>query len=98
MNIFDQSASPKPTSCEIALSPQVTALVSPLAPSCPGYRYNAEEQTWGADEVFPKWKAKYPEPPDVLGVTRVYEKHIDMPIMAAIKVRVLPSADLWDGM
>lgn len=53
----------------------------------PGYRYNAAEDTWVAEEVFPKWKDKYPEPPDLLGVTRVYEKHVDTPVMGAVQVR-----------
>lgn len=53
----------------------------------PGYRYNADEETWEAEEVFPKWKDRYPEPPDLLGVTRVYEKHIDKPVMSAVQVR-----------
>lgn len=36
----------------------------------------------------------YPEPPDVLGVSRVYEKDVDAPVMAAIQVR---AAMGWNG-
>eukprot|EP00904_Undaria_pinnatifida_P004101 jgi/Undpi1/13692/HiC_scaffold_9.g03346.m1 len=61
---------------------------------CLGYRYNAAEDTWVAEEVFPKWKDKYPEPPDLLGVTRVYEKHVDTPVMGAVQalIRTIPLA------
>lgn len=37
--------------------------------------------------MFPRWEAMYPEPPDLLGVTRVYEKSIDKPVLKAVQVR-----------
>jgi hypothetical protein len=45
-----------------------------------GYRYNAEQEGWDASAVFPKWAAKYPQPPDLVGVTRTYTREIDEPV------------------
>lgn len=53
---------------------------------CPGYRYDAGEEAWKAVKVFPRWEAMYPEPPDLLGVTRVYEKSVDKPVLKAVQV------------
>jgi hypothetical protein len=39
-----------------------------------GYRYVPSEGRWDNTHVFPKWRAKYPEPPDLVGITRIYEK------------------------
>lgn len=40
---------------------------------CLGYIYDSEEAQFKlSDKVFPKWALKYPTPPDVIGVTRVY--------------------------
>lgn len=52
----------------------------------PGYRYDVERQGWLADSVFPKWKERFPEPPDLVGVTRIYEKEVDMVVMRAVQV------------
>lgn len=46
-----------------------------------GYRLVNEE--WTADQVFPKWKEKYPTPPDLIGMQRVYEPEIDKPSLKA---------------
>ena len=40
-------------------------------------------EVWTPDEVFPNWKKNYPQPPDVLGVTRKYDPKIDAPVKAA---------------
>lgn len=40
-------------------------------------------EVWTPDEVFPNWKKNYPEPPDVIGVTRKYDPKIDAPVKAA---------------
>ena len=32
------------------------------------------------DKVFPKWKSKYPSPPDVIGITRIYDPKVDKPV------------------
>lgn len=42
--------------------------------STPGYRYVPTEGRWDNSKVYPKWRARYPEPPDLVGVTRIYEK------------------------
>ncbi len=39
-----------------------------------GYRYVTNEGRWDNSKVYPKWRARYPEPPDLVGVTRIYEK------------------------
>lgn len=44
---------------------------------CLGYTYDAESNAWTNANVFPKWKAKFPEPPDMIGVTRKYDPDTD---------------------
>ena len=39
--------------------------------------------TYSNDNVFPKWREKYPEPPDVIGVKRNYTYAIDRPSQKA---------------
>ena len=46
-----------------------------------GYRFDAEANQWTAAEVFPKWKERFPEPPDVIGMKRVYSKEVDGPCL-----------------
>jgi hypothetical protein len=48
---------------------------------CLGYRFDAEAQEWTTAEVFPKWKERYPTPPDVVGMQRMYSKDIDGPCL-----------------
>ena len=48
----------------------------PTYPLLPGYRYIPTEGRWDSSKVFPKWAARYPEPPDLVGVTRIYEKYV----------------------
>ena len=40
-------------------------------------------EVWAAENVFPKWAAAYPQPPDVIGVTRKYFPEVDAPVKAA---------------
>lgn len=54
-----------------------------LAWKCLGYRYVPTEGRWDNSNVFPKWRARYPEPPDLVGVTRIYEKEVDAPVKRA---------------
>ena len=55
-----------------------------LAWKCLGYRYNiATQQFESSDHVFPKWQAKYPQPPDVIGVKRLYSEDVDKPVRQA---------------
>ena len=32
---------------------------------------------WNSDQVFPKWKDKFPTPPDLIGMQRIYTKEVD---------------------
>ncbi len=51
--------------------------VNTLVWKCLGYRFDPENEEWSAPEVFPKWKERYPTPPDVIGMQRIYTKEID---------------------
>ena len=49
-----------------------------LAWKCLGYQYDAALDKFVlTPNVFPKWAAKYPEPPDLIGVTRNYMPEVD---------------------
>ena len=51
--------------------------VNTLVWKCLGYRFDSEKQEWTAPEVFPKWRERYPTPPDVIGMQRIYTKEVD---------------------
>jgi hypothetical protein len=38
---------------------------------------------WSNEEVFPKWRERYPEPPDFIGMRRIYSKEIDQTSLRA---------------
>merc|ERR1712232_1449999 len=44
--------------------------------------------SWGNEDVFPKWREKYPTPPDLIGVTRVYLTDVDKPVLKANQAMV----------
>ena len=48
-----------------------------------GYRFDAEKEEWTAEEVFPKWREKYPTPPDLIGMQRIYSPEVDKPSLKA---------------
>jgi len=52
---------------------------------CLGYSYSGDEKggKWNSDKVFPKWKAKFPTPPDLIGVTRRYDPETDKEVRNA---------------
>ena len=50
-----------------------------------GYRYDAVTGKYDASAVFPKWAKKYPQPPDLIGVTRTYEREVDEPVLRAVQ-------------
>lgn len=50
---------------------------------CLGYRYDNVTETWNNEEVFPRWKEKYPLPPDLIGVERIYDPQVDQPVRDA---------------
>jgi hypothetical protein len=49
--------------------------VNTLVWKCLGYRF--ENGTWNNSKCFPNWKEKYPDPPDLIGMQRIYEPEID---------------------
>ena len=55
--------------------------VNELVWRCLGYKRTSEG--WNSDDVFPKWRAKYPQPPDLVGVTRTYSKDVDEVVLRA---------------
>lgn len=50
---------------------------------CLGYEYDEATQAYTSENVFPKWKASFPHPPDIIGVTRKYDPIIDKPVRDA---------------
>jgi len=51
---------------------------------CLGYVYDKESDIYTSENVFPKWKEKYPNPPDLIGVTREYaDPSVDKPVRDA---------------
>lgn len=55
--------------------------VNTLVWKCLGYRFDFEDEEWTPNEVFPKWKDRFPTPPDVVGMQRIYSKDIDGPCL-----------------
>lgn len=55
--------------------------VNALVWKCLGYRKT--ETSYENRDVFPKWRDKYPTPPDLVGVSRIYEKQVDEPVLRA---------------
>lgn len=53
--------------------------VNTLVWKCLGYRFDVEKEEWTNEEVFPKWKEKFPSPPDLIGMQRIYSKEVDNP-------------------
>ena len=54
-----------------------------LAWKCLGYVYDKQTDSWNSDNVFPKWKAQYPTPVDLIGITRNYDPVVDKPVRNA---------------
>ena len=60
--------------------------VNRLVWKCLGYRRAEgapDDAPWENDAVFPKWRARFPQPPDLVGVTRVYSPDVDEPVLRA---------------
>jgi Domain of unknown function (DUF1823) len=49
--------------------------VNTLCWKCLGYRF--VDGDWTSAECFPKWKERFPCPPDLLGMQRIYEREVD---------------------
>ena len=66
--------------------------VNTLMWKCLGYRFDAEKEEWTPEEVFPNWQERYPTPPDMIGMRRIYSKEIDQPSLKANQsiVRSIP--------
>ena len=66
--------------------------VNTLVWKCLGYRFNEEEDKWEPTEVFPNWKERFPDPPDFIGMQRVYSKEVDQPSLRSNQalVRSIP--------
>jgi Domain of unknown function (DUF1823) len=55
-----------------------------LAWKCLGYKFEESSNKFVlSPEVFPKWAAKYPEAPDLIGIARNYSPEIDKPVRDA---------------
>eukprot|EP01039_Chlorochromonas_danica_P001173 gene1173-1280_t len=50
---------------------------------CLGYQYDSASDTYKNENVFPRWRQRFPTPPDVIGVKRVYMPEIDRPVRDA---------------
>jgi hypothetical protein len=76
---------------KIVLSQIPDEEVNRLVWECLGYTKSIDmdaetlevKEVWSPENVFPKWAAAYPEPPDVIGVTRKYFPEVDAPVKAA---------------
>lgn len=60
---------------------------------CLGYRFDEENEEWTPEEVFPKWKERFPDPPDLIGMKRVYSREVDQPSLRSNQalVRSIPA-------
>ena len=55
-----------------------------LAWKCLGYKFEETSNKFVlSPEVFPKWAAKYPEAPDLIGIARNYSPEVDKPVRDA---------------
>lgn len=68
----------------IVLSETTDAETNELVWKYLGYK-RATDGSWDASDVFPNWAARYPEPPDLLGVTRTYTRQVDEPVLRAVQ-------------
>ena len=66
--------------------------VNTLIWKCLGYRFDETLQSWKNDNVFPNWRERYPTPPDLIGMRRIYEKEVDQPSLRSNQslVRSIP--------
>jgi len=50
-----------------------------------GYSFDEQTGSWDTSAVFPNWRANYPTPPDLVGVTRTYTREVDEPVLRAVQ-------------
>ncbi|CAM9274022.1 unnamed protein product [Choristocarpus tenellus] len=60
-------------------------MVNNLAWRCLGYRCDPATGVWTNSEVFPKWKIRFPNPPDFMGVTGDHSRAVDLPVKQAVQ-------------
>mmetsp|Transcript_11689 Transcript_11689/g.30457 ORF Transcript_11689/g.30457 Transcript_11689/m.30457 type:complete len:227 (-) Transcript_11689:191-871(-) len=53
-----------------------------LAWRCLGYMPRGDG-SWDSSTAFAKWRDKFPQPPDLIGITRDYSRAVDEPVMRA---------------
>ena len=68
----------------IVLSETTDAEVNELVWKYLGY-VRAADGSWDASGVFPNWAARFPSPPDLVGVTRTYTREVDEPVLRAVQ-------------
>lgn len=66
--------------------------VNTLVWKCLGYRFDETSKSWTDEACFPNWKQKYPTPPDLVGMQRIYSPEIDKPSLRSNQalVRSIP--------
>lgn len=66
--------------------------VNTLVWKCLGYRFDSVSEKWNDAEVFPKWKERFPDPPDLIGMRRLYSRDVDLPSLRSNQelVRSIP--------
>jgi len=62
---------------KIVLSECTDLEVNTLVWKALGYRFDTTKEEWNASECFPNWREKYPTPPDLIGMQRIYAREID---------------------
>ena len=67
--------------------------VNTLVWKCLGYRFDPDKEEWNDSECFPKWRERYPSPPDLIGMSRIYSKEQDSPSLRSNQalVRSIPA-------
>ena len=50
---------------------------------CLGYIRSGATEEYSNENVFPKWREKYPTPPDLIGTTRNYDSAVDKEVRNA---------------
>lgn len=88
---FTISRSGPPTSDELSNEQMLSIIkiestdleVNTLVWKCLGYRFDEDSESWSPTEVFPKWKERFPDPPDFVGMKRVYSREVDQASLRA---------------
>lgn len=68
---------------KIVLSETTDQEVNDIVWKCLGYKKDEATGEYSSEDVFPKWREKYPNPPDLVGVLRNYTYELDRPVQKA---------------